>query len=332
MDRYELKSAQPIANSTFASGAYGSVSLIQVSGGVKCIEKRLHDILVGYGQNEDVDQEGKRRITEKFHRECILLSQMRHPNIVQFMGVRFNREKCPSLIMEYLPMTVDKCIDKCNRGHFSIPLCFKLSILRDISYGLLHLHLQEPSIVHRDLSAANVLLTSDLRAKIADFGMSRILTLAELRRINKLTKVPGAQYIMPPEAFKEDCRYDSKIDVFSFGVLALYLLGQDYPEVSPPSVLTPQHVINKETEIGRRMKYIDNVSRTYSSDIVSFVKACLQDRPERRPATAELKDMSEQFCKNHPNEHGDTIKMLQTITQMVGVAILATLVCCPSVK
>ena len=273
----------------------------------------------GYGRTEAVDEEGKRSITEKFHRECILLSQMRHPNIVQFMGVRFNREKCPSLIMEYLPMTVDKCIDRCNLAGFSIPLCFKLSILRDVSYGLLHLHLHEPSIVHRDLSAANILLTSDLRAKIADFGVSRILTLAELRQnLTKLSKAPGAPYIMPPEACEEDCQYDFKIDIFSFGVLALYLLGQECPEVSD-SRLTEQHVAKKEIQIGKRFKYIEKVSHTCSSDIVSLVRACIQDLPEKRPATAELNNTCEHFCEQHPNEQGDTIQMLQTITLQVRV-------------
>ena len=175
LGQYLLSNIEPIEDSSFSdSGCCGSVSLVQINGGVKCIAKRVHEILIGYGVYESVGEQQKQGVMEKFQDECIYLSRMRHPNIVQFMGVHSKNGRL-SLIMEFLPMSVKKCIERCNSEHFTIPTSSKLSVLRDVTYGLLHLH--SLSIAHRDLSAQNILLTSDLRAKIADLGVSKILPL-----------------------------------------------------------------------------------------------------------------------------------------------------------
>ena len=315
MTSYILTDVEPLRDSTFADGgSYGSVSLVRLKGGVKCIEKRIHDILIGYGRNEGVSEEQKQGISERFRKECIFLSRMHHPNIVLFMGVRYSKTNSLSLIMEFLPTSLDKCIDRCCLNAFSIPLSYKLSILLDVSYGLLYLH--QHDIVHRDLSAANILLTSDLHAKIADLGVSRILTPEELRRSTRLTKAPGAQYIMPPEALGKDPQYSFKIDIFSFGVLMLYLMLQECPEISNDGI-TPQHVKKKEIEIGKRIEYISKVSSTCNRKTETIIRACLQDVAERRPTIKDMKTELEQLCSAHPKQHGDTIEMLQTINRMV---------------
>ena len=78
-----------------------------------------------------------------------------------------------------------------------------LSILFDVSCGLLYLHtqLKEP-LIHRDLNAGNVLLTTDARAKIADLGMSKLLDYHPSSEAAQ-TVCPGAQAYMPPEALQE---------------------------------------------------------------------------------------------------------------------------------
>ena len=307
-----MTDVNPVQGSKFKDhGSNGYVSLVRVCGGVKCIEKRIHDILIGRGGNEDVGQEQRGGISEKFYRECVILSQLRHPNVVQFVGVQYHRDNSLSLIMEYLPMSMDKCLARCNSENFSIPLCFKLSILRDVAYGLLHLHVHQ--IVHRDLSAGNILLTSDLRAKIADLGMSRHLNPATM---SKLTPGPGALYVMPPEAFEANCQYTNKIDIFSFGVLSLELMLQKCPSVSN-SGITTQHVENKEVDIGKRIQSIEEVSHLCQGEVKSIVCTCLQDVPDKRPPALRLKDRFEHLCHDYPNEMGDTIAMLQAINKLV---------------
>ena len=162
-------------------------------------------------------------VVKNFVRECKLVSSIRHPNIVQFLGLGKlpSESKLPVLVMELMNTDLHLFLfDVPN-----IPLIIKRSILRDVAAGLHYLHSLSPDpIAHRDLSARNVLLTSSLTAKISDLGNSQFLppNLSET-----LTKVPGAHVYMPPEAFTKG--YNGiKLDVFSFGHLALFTLTQVY--------------------------------------------------------------------------------------------------------
>ena len=103
-------------------------------------------------------------------RSCVLLSGLRHPNIVQMLGVHYggSDEADISLIMEYMHMDLEHCM----KTYPDIPLPYKTSILRDVAYGLVYLH--SIPIIHRDLNAGNVFLTESLTAKVADLGVAKL--------------------------------------------------------------------------------------------------------------------------------------------------------------
>ena len=283
MENYEIKVVQCIKDKV-GSGSYGSISMVSVNG-MPCIQKRLHNILVGLSGTEAVSADQQKYISDKFYDECMLLWKMRHPNIVQFMGIhyygRVDEKNKISLIMEYLPTNVEECITKCNEAQVSIPLSIKFSILRDVAYGLSHLHAND--IIHRDLSAANILLTDSLRAKLADLGVSK---LVPPDAYNKLTVAPGTQYIMPPEALEENPRYSTKLDIFSYGILSLYLILQKIPHQTK-STLKPEHVKTRQTEIGCRMSHIQQLQKI-NSGLGRIVIQSLMDEPESRPNAAML--------------------------------------------
>ena len=133
------------------SGAYGAVYKVTVDG-VPCIAKRLNDILVDPG----VPKKQKASIQQTFLDECVLLSQLRHPNVVQFVGVHYgSNQDDMSLIMECLNTDLARCLET----QPNIPIEVKLLIPLDVSYGLLYLHTHSPQIIHRDLTTANILLT-----------------------------------------------------------------------------------------------------------------------------------------------------------------------------
>jgi len=209
------------------SGAYGAVYKVTVNG-VICIDKRLHDILV----NPDVPRRQRESIREKFRTECIILSKLRHPHIVHFVGIRCGQNPNDlSLVMECLHTDLAKFLDEHHEKGVDIPLSIKLSILLDVSYGLLYLHTLTRPIIHRDLSASNILLTADgLQAKIADLGVSKLLDLQTQTKIAQ-TKVPISQNYMPPEALTEHPEYGLKLDIFSFVHLMLYTSSQEFPAV-----------------------------------------------------------------------------------------------------
>ena len=289
MEKHEIQHIQPV-RLRHGYGSYGSIDIVRVNG-MLCIKKSLHDILLGLGGTESVSKDQQDPIAEKFYNECELLWKMRHPNIVLFLGIHFEKQKKKrlSLIMEYLPTNLEKCVEKCNEMKCVIPSSIKLSILRDITHGMSHLH--SNNIVHRDLSVANVLLTSCLTAKICDFGVSRIVS----KSIKTLTITPGAQYIMPPEAMEENPKYTSKLDIFSFGVLALYVMLQKCP-LPKDSSLTKAHVSKKQIAIGKRAVYINEL-KAMDRSVARVVENCLMDEDKARPHSAQLSDHVEDCLK-----------------------------------
>lgn len=156
---------------------------------------------------------------DNYIRECKLLSTVRHTNIVQFVGLcRLPSEsELPLLVMELMDSNLHSFLEE----HPNIPLHLKKSILEDVARGLEYLHNFNDPIIHRDLTAMNVLLNDSLVAKISDFGNARFLP--KDFDPAKLSKMPGTMVYMPPEA---DKHYDFKLDIFSFGHLALFTLTQ----------------------------------------------------------------------------------------------------------
>ena len=165
------------------------------------------------------------------------MSDLRHPNITLFLGVCFlSNCQLPVLLMERLDGNLDDLLEMVP----NIPLALKRSILEDVSRGLLYLHKHNPQIIHRDLTAKNVLLTSSLVAKITDFGNSRIVDLQPGQLARTLSRLPGTPSYMPPEALTSTSRYGPSLDVFSFGHLALFTLTQ---------VRVNVHIVEKERAV-----------------------------------------------------------------------------------
>ena len=151
------------------------------------------------------------------------MSDLRHPNITQFLGVCFLPDcQLPVLLMERLDSSLDDLLEAVP----NIPLVLKRSMLEDVARGLLYLHKHNPQVIHRDLTAKNVLLTASMVAKITDFGNSRIINLQPRQLGCTLSQLPGTLVYMPPEALSASSRYGPSLDIFSFGHLALYTSTQ----------------------------------------------------------------------------------------------------------
>ena len=108
---------------------------------------------------------------KEFVREMRLLSKLRHPNIVTVMGAVLDITHEPMLIMEY--MNHGSLYDLLHNRTVELEGETILPILRDIASGMRFLHCATPPVIHSDLKAANVLIDSRFRAKVADFGLSQ---------------------------------------------------------------------------------------------------------------------------------------------------------------
>ena len=167
------------------SGAYGVVYKVTVDG-KKCIAKKLHNILIHAVRHYPRGQDDT--IIRKFHTECRIMSELKHPNVVGFVGVHYGCDRNDiSLIMERLHCDLADFV----KNNLHACLCDRLHILYDVSEGLDYLHSQSPPLIHRDLTAPNILLTEDLTAKIGDLGVSRYI---DPSAAGKLTTTPGNLY------------------------------------------------------------------------------------------------------------------------------------------
>ncbi|XP_064407368.1 uncharacterized protein LOC135352121 [Halichondria panicea] len=268
------------------TGSYGSVQEVMINGEVYAA-KKIHEVLL-----ETDERGGVANLAGNYRRECRLMARIRHPNITQFIGLCFvTGSRLPLLVMERLDSSLDDLLESTP----NIPLSVTQYILVCVARGLLHLHRE--SVVHRDLTARNVLLTASLRAKITDFGNSRIVNLEPGRLARTLTRFPGTLVYMPPEALSDRGHsvYGPSLDVFSFGVLQLFALTQVFPgdllapTYSDPN--NPDHLLAR-SEFERRGPYTALLERSLAGGrehpLFGLVRECLANTPERRPTTTEL--------------------------------------------
>ena len=275
--------APPTTIKNIGGGAYGSVNLVEING-TQCAAKTIYNALIGGAGQEYVSSSQRKPMQQKFQEECLLISQIRHPNIVQFMGVYCNDQQGLNivLLMEYLPIDLHKCLETSKSRNFTIPVPMKLSVLIDVCNGLLHIH--KVPILHRDLTARNVLLTHHMKAKISDFGSSKVYDWSQ-----KLTQAPGNIVYMPPEAKSETPSYNTALDVFSFGVLTLFVGIQEFPRLPMNSVYIdiPRDVRERgEGELYIRDQWISKMNEQHPLRYV--IQQCLRYNPSRRPTVIEL--------------------------------------------
>ena len=244
--------------------------------GAPCVAKGLRRLLMET-PSEAVSGDQSASLFTQLLKECVLHSKLRHPNIVQFIGVEYGNDPSKYDLL-LVTERIDTDLSTCLRAYPNIPLTIKLSVLRDVSAGLLYLHSFNPPIIHGDLTTTNILLTQDWRAKIADFVNSVDQSLSVLHI------APDALPYMPPEAFAIPLHYDSKLDIFSFGTVALYV-----------GVQTGDADHSKKAEQIRSLEAVSELQCLYK-----IVKWCCDKDPVNRPSACELNDHFQTLCVEPP--------------------------------
>ena len=284
-------------------GSYSSVLEVTYRG-MRCAGKRLHRTL--YDQGLAIGPE----ILERFGVECELLSQLRHPRMVQFLGLHFEEgSEVPILVMEFIPYALSDTIE-----HYGVlPNEISYPILQDVALGLHYLHTHSPVIIHRDLTANNILLTPSMTAKISDLGMAKILNIAPSQMTRRMTVCPGTLSYMPPEALTSNPRYDTKLDCFSFGVLTTHIFCGEWPigsEYLQPDPKKPGHLYPL-TEIQRREKYLKRLGGEHP--LLGLVHRCLKNLPAERPDMEELLEETAKAAETFPVTYENRVEMLNQL-------------------
>ena len=271
-----------IKSTSLGVGSYGAVYRA-LCDELPCAAKILHPTLF------ETNDPGARKIVERFEQECQFLSGVRHPHIVQYLGVSRDPESgLPVLLMELMDSSLTRFLEQSEEP---LPFHIQVDICHGIALALAYLH--SNGIVHRDLSSNNVLLIGPgNRAKVTDFGMSKLADANP--RMTPMTMCPGTLAYMPPEALYDPPVYTNKLDCFSFGVLDIQILTRQFPNPSPhckimeiddPRFPTGQ-VRVPIPEVERRRSHIDLVDPTHL--LLPVALDCLKDRDRERPSAQEI--------------------------------------------
>ena len=259
-------------------GADATVYAVEWNGTV-CAAKRLHEILL-----EDESPGGADKFIKNFEAECLTWSKLRHPGVVQFLGVYLERNsRLPVLVMEKMDTSLRTHLEHQSKEEF--PLHQKVFVLRQVTQAIAYLHSQNPPLVHHDLSPNNVLLNVvSFVTKVSDFGMSRAINPSALSR---KSSVKGTLAFMAPEALHDPPRYNEKLDVFSFGNIILSTLTHEWPNPGPPNRYQGDQLVALN-ELQRREHYIGKFTAQEKQLFLPIVHQCLENRPDKRPSSVML--------------------------------------------
>ncbi len=207
-----------------------------------------------------------------FKAEVTLMTRLRHPNIVLFMGV----------VTEPLSLVTEFC----SRGNLfdllhnpKIPLTWSLrqQMALDAARGMNFLHTSQPIIIHRDLKSLNLLVDDRWAVKVADFGLARFK--ASTGSAGLYTAQCGTMQWMAPEVIAGH-RYTEKADVFSFGINLWELLTRDIPYRGMQAMQVGYAVLNA----GLRPPIPPDAPKPYAT----LIKACLRADAKKRPTFAQI--------------------------------------------
>eukprot|EP00277_Geminigera_cryophila_P000616 CAMPEP_0179421922 /NCGR_PEP_ID=MMETSP0799-20121207/10102_1 /TAXON_ID=46947 /ORGANISM="Geminigera cryophila, Strain CCMP2564" /LENGTH=893 /DNA_ID=CAMNT_0021195917 /DNA_START=41 /DNA_END=2722 /DNA_ORIENTATION=+ len=165
-----------------------------------------------------------------FQNEISIMSTLRHPNLVLFLGAVLENEP-KMLVSEFLDggslEDFFECKFKDKMKPFLPPVAMVHRWAVELGMAIAFLHGCRPPVIHRDIKPGNLLLTAEGHLKVSDFGLSKIFEGAQLGAY-QMTGVTGTLRYMAPEVMRSE-DYTEKVDVYSFSFVIWYMLHGERP-------------------------------------------------------------------------------------------------------
>ncbi|KAK6785191.1 hypothetical protein RDI58_018646 [Solanum bulbocastanum] len=222
------------------------------------------DVAIKVFLEQDLTEENM----EDFCNEISILSRLRHPNVILFLGACTTPPHL-SMVTEFMEMGSLYFLIHLSGQKKRVNWRRRLKMLRDICRGLMCMHRMK--IVHRDLKSANCLVNKHWSVKICDFGLSKIMTDAPMRD----TAAAGTPEWMAPELIRNES-YTEKCDIFSLGVIMWELCTLERPWHGVP----PERVVYIVANEGSRLEIPEG-------PLGQLIADCWAE-PNERPSCGEI--------------------------------------------
>ncbi|KAN0019447.1 hypothetical protein ACTFIU_002656 [Dictyostelium citrinum] len=214
-------------------------------------------------------------ILKEFNREINLMKNLRHPNVIQFLGsCLIPPDIC--ICTEYMPRGSLYSILHNDKIKISWSLVKRMMI--DAAKGVIYLHGSTPVILHRDLKSHNLLVDENWKVKVADFGLSTI------EQQGATMTACGTPCWTSPEVLRSQ-RYTEKADVYSFGIILWECATRQDPYFGIP----PFQVIFAVGREGMRPPTPKYGPLKY----IQLLKDCLNENPSQRPTMEQCLEILE---------------------------------------
>ncbi|CAN1807241.1 Serine/threonine/tyrosine-protein kinase HT1 [Linum perenne] len=217
------------------------------------------------------------RMKSQFDREVLLLSRLRHPNVIRFVAA-CKKPPVYCVITEYLPegslrAYLHKLEDR------SLRMDKLIAFALDIARGMEYIHSR--GVIHRDLKPENILLDEDFHLKIADFGIA-----CEEAYCDMLIDDPGTYRWMAPEMIKKKS-YGRKVDVYGFGLMLWEMVAGMIPYEEMNPIQAAFAVVNKNLR--------PVIPPKCPAAMKALIEQCWCLQPEKRPEFWQIVKVLEQF-------------------------------------
>lgn len=221
----------------------------------------------------------KRQGKSKFHvhsflKEVSVISDLRHPNILLYMGICIYRDNC-LMISEFLEN--GSLYDHFHRKHTHFEFSTIRYIIIDIMKAMAYVH--SKGFLHCDIKSSNILIDKNWNIKLADFGLSKKMRGTPDSKKSRV----GTPNWMAPEVCRGE-KYCQKSDVYSFGVVLWEIASKQIPHEGE----TPEKIYSK---VGYNSKMALPIPEGTNPSLSNLIKMCLRFDKESRPTFSDMLQM-----------------------------------------
>ncbi|KAL8027117.1 hypothetical protein ABFX02_14G074600 [Erythranthe guttata] len=247
------------------------------------------------------------RLSVEFKNEIVALSKIEHMSLVRFYGyIEHGNEQL--IVVEYVSNgNLREHLDG-TRGS-GLEIGERLDIAIDVAHAVTYLHTySDPPIIHRDIKASNILITENLRAKVADFGFARMVS-EDPTATHISTQIKGTAGYLDPE-YLRTYQLTEKSDVYSFGVLLIEIVTGRQPIESKRSLnerITTRWALRRLKD-GEVVVAMDpRLQRSLASiqaveEVLKLARQCLASSRISRPSMRKCAEVLWQIRKEYKDK------------------------------